>query len=156
VSLIFQKAVGPAGPCASKSLRVMESCQLGTRMARPAADTATYLSNQLPKTPRPELRPPICIPSLRHRSSLFSGQVSPLTFFPMLRTGIPIIHGKGRPPYLSLRGSSDSACRATFSPVRRDVYSSASDLPRMTELALGSHDAWTERDVPVKCTTGSA
>jgi len=45
-SLSFQKAVGPAGPCMSKSL-----------------------SNQLPNTPRALRRPPTWIPSLRQRSS---------------------------------------------------------------------------------------
>mgnify|MGYP003624106884 CR=1 FL=1 len=86
LSHIFQNAVGPAGPCGSKSL-----------------------SNHVPTTPRCDRNPPTCTPSLRHRSSPLS-QVSnnqPTHIAWQLR--LPVKHRYSLPSDFTIRCKSHRA-----------------------------------------------
>jgi hypothetical protein len=80
LSLIFQNAVGPAGPCGSKSL-----------------------SNHDPITPLSDLNPPTCTPSLRHLSSPLL--VPSVTHQPLTTPHLPNLPVKDRnrlPPDLTI------------------------------------------------------
>jgi hypothetical protein len=65
-SLIFQNAVGPAGPSTSYKLE-----ELSGRFKRRWQST-TYWSNHVPITPRRDFTPPIWMPSDRHLGSLWA------------------------------------------------------------------------------------